>query len=408
MKRVIGILLVLSFLFVAVCGCENKEDNTKKESKPTSSTESVVDTSSEELVSSEEETSSEELTSNGETSSDDEKTPTQTPDTTPETTPVDDSEDPDKAVRERMQGGVNMQGCEGGLSDNLDTYYYKREYYDLIAKAGFNNVRFPIGLRTMIVSEAPEYLLDTEQLRRLDIAINSAIDAGLIIAIDNHGSFAKYYEKEEFCAVWRQLAERYRYYPSELIFELINEPNGRPDEELNENQLAAIEEIRKTNPTRNICIAPNQWNGSWKIWDAACPSYLNERGQFEFDPNVIFAVHMYNPMNFTHQGGMADDKHEAHIDAPIEEYCASVTSALEVCADYEKRTGRTVWINEWGAYLGHKQDNCMQQYYKFTTSELARLDLAYAVWEFNAGFGIFDMNAGAFKDYIIDNMIITW
>ena len=408
MKRVIGILLVLSFLFVAVCGCENKEDNTKKESKPTSSTESVVDTSSEELVSSEEETSSEELTSNGETSSDDEKTPTQTPDTTPETTPVDDSEDPDKAVRERMQGGVNMQGCEGGLSDNLDTYYYKREYYDLIAKAGFNNVRFPIGLRTMIVSEAPEYLLDTEQLRRLDIAINSAIDAGLIIAIDNHGSFAKYYEKEEFCAVWRQLAERYRYYPSELIFELINEPNGRPDEELNENQLAAIEEIRKTNPTRNICIAPNQWNGSWKIWDAACPSYLNERGQFEFDPNVIFAVHMYNPMNFTHQGGMADDKHEAHIDAPIEEYCASVTSALEVCADYEERTGRTVWINEWGAYLGHKQDNCMQQYYKFTTSELARLDLAYAVWEFNAGFGIFDMNAGAFKDYIIDNMIITW
>jgi len=408
MKRVIGILLVLSFLFVAVCGCENKEDNTKKESKPTSSTESVVDTSSEELVSSEEETSSEELTSNGETSSDDEKTPTQTPDTTPETTPVDDSEDPDKAVRERMQGGVNMQGCEGGLSDNLDTYYYKREYYDLIAKAGFNNVRFPIGLRTMIVSEAPEYLLDTEQLRRLDIAINSAIDAGLIIAIDNHGSFAKYYEKEEFCAVWRQLAERYRYYPSELIFELINEPNGRPDEELNENQLAAIEEIRKTNPTRNICIAPNQWNGSWKIWDAACPSYLNERGQLEFDPNVIFAVHMYNPMNFTHQGGMADDKHEAHIDAPIEEYCASVTSALEVCADYEERTGRTVWINEWGAYLGHKQDNCMQQYYKFTTSELARLDLAYAVWEFNAGFGIFDMNAGAFKDYIIDNMIITW
>lgn len=413
MKKLLSIILTLMLLLTAVCGCDG-DDKGKEESKPTTSSTDTqsTDTSSEEL------TSSEETASVEDTSSEDPYTETvietvtgtasDTASEVEETTEEEEEVDPDKEVRENMQGGVNFSCCEGGMPDNAKSYVYQREYYDLVADAGFNNIRFPVGLGKFVVSEAPEYLLDTEQLRRLDIAVNHALDAGLTIAIDNHGSSASYKDKELFVRVWEQIAERYRYYPSELIFELINEPSGGPDAWLNEVQMAAVEVIRKTNPTRNIVLAPNQWNGSWKLWDAACPSSLNENGQIQYDQNVIFAVHMYNPMSFTHQQGMSDDGHESHISSKSE--LTSVTNALEVCADYEERTGRTVWINEWGAYQGgHRgNDDCMKIYYDFVTSECARLDLAYAVWEFNQGFGIYNNSTGELYDYLVDNMVINW
>lgn len=405
MKRLLSLVLTLVLLLAVVCGCDDNKDKDKEkvESKPTTSS---SDTQSTDVL-------SEELTSS------DEQSPVEsTTETIIETIPADSStesedtsseeeEEKETPLRETLQGGVNFSCIDSGSDvKNIKRYIYDRKYYDLIAEAGFDHIRFPVGLGSFVVSEAPEYLLDNEALRYIDIAINHALDAGLVILLDNHHN-SGYTEPEKFKRVWEQVAERYRYYPEELMFELVNEPTSAnmSTSALNELQMQTVELIRKTNPTRTIALAPNDWNGAWKLWDCAVPSHLNERGQIEWDENVILSVHIYNTMSFTHQG--MNGRAACHW---TDEIAPSVTSALETCADYEKRTGRTVWISEWGAYQGGHRDGhgCMEKYYKHFTSECARLDLAYAVWEFNSGFGIFNSSTNEFYSYIVDNMVIEW
>jgi len=174
--------------------------------------------------------------------------------------------------------------------------------------------------------------------------------------------------------------------------------------------MAAVEVIRKTNPTRILALAPNQWNGYYKIWDTQIPSTLNEKGQIEYDKNIVLSVHIYNDLDFTHQGAMSSDGKASHWRDSL---AVSVTEALAACLDYEERTGRQCWISEWGAFQGgHRPGECdlgcMEKYYKHFTSECARMDLAYAVWEFNVGFGIYDNSKNQFYDYLFDNMVIKW
>jgi len=416
MKKSLSIFLVVLMILTFACGCKETENEEKND--VISSTDKVE---SDNNLSVDENTSSSE---NGVTSEVEyEVVKQQKVETVVERVPIENSSsseqdnnssdtekiDYDKEVRERMQGGINFNGCEGGgMPSDPNHYVYQRSYYDLVAEAGYNNIRFPVALTTMIVTEGPEYLLDTELLRKLDVVINNALNAGLIISIDNHFGFS-YLEEDLFIRGWEQLAERYRNYPPELIFELVNEPNGHPDELVNRVQLATVEVIRKTNPTRNIVLAPNQWNGSWKIWDTAIPSHLSDEGKLVYDPNVIIAVHCYQPHDFTHQGYMSSDNHTFHITKENEkEQLGAFTDALEICADYEQRTGRTVWINEWGAVQSHDDDGCLEKYYNYATRELARLDLAYAVWEFWEGYSIFDKSKNQLKDYILENMIVSW
>ncbi len=454
MKKLLSIILSILLLLTAVSGCNDKKKPTENNETPASSTEQtsdIQDNASSELTSSEEaseeettsevsseetgstdfyytpveETVSEATSSDEAVSSEDTSTEVSSTGTTAseetvtseessseeETTSQAESEeeeDGERPLRETLQGGVNFSCIDSGGSGvkKASQYIYDREYYDLVAEAGFNNIRLPVGFGSLVVSEAPEYLLDNEALRYIDTAINNALDAGLVVILDNHHN-SGYTEPEKFKRIWEQLAERYQFYPEELMFELVNEPTAAniSDSNLNELQMQTVEIIRKTNPTRTIALAPNEWNGCWKLWGVEIPSKIVD-GVFTYDENIIISVHIYSPMRFSHQG-MDGNATNVHWEDTMKK---EITNNLEVCADYEERTGRTVWISEWGCYQGAHDDveKCMAEYYKHFTSECARLDLAYAVWEFNAGFGIYNNTTKSLKSYLVDNMVIEW
>jgi len=264
----------------------------------------------------------------------------------------------------------------------------------------------PLGLSSLIVGSAPKYKLDEERLKYVDKAINCALDAGLTIIIDNHEG-SQYQNEELFVAVWKQIAERYKNYPKELFFELVNEPNGGSDEQCNRVQLAAYKEIRKTNPTRVVVLAPNQWNGSWKLWDCEVPKIKDKNGNMVFDENIILSVHIYSPMHFTHQG-VGENERNVHWEDEFEE---AFTAELELCADYEKRTGRTVWISEWAANIHYHDascvESCISKYYKKFSSTCAKLDISYAVWDFYDYWSIYDINKEKFN-FRYDNLVLNW
>lgn len=407
MKKLLSIILSLLLLLLVVCGCDNngKDDNSKP---TTTSSESTDNTSSEDMTSSEETVSSESTSTEDGSDSDTADTQIITPIDTPSeedassggtstssSDKTDEEEEGEKPLRERLKGGINFEDLQTG-SKAYTSYVYQRKYWDLVAEAGFDNVRLPVQLHSYVVSEGPEYLLDTEAMRWLDVAINHGLDAGLVVVLDFHHSNYKT-DPECFKRVWEQVAERYRDYPEELFFEIVNEPNGTSHDYFNNLQTETVEIIRKTNPKRCIVFSVN-WVNHWKaLWHTEIP---------EGEENIMLSIHNYVSMGFTH-GGMGAKYGDK---VPLtDDILKDVTYALEQCADYEARTGRQIWISEWGAYQGARADDeSMSKYYKHFTSECARLGLAYAVWEFNHGFGVYDWDNQEWNSYLLDSMVIQW
>ncbi len=151
------------------------------------------------------------------------------------------------------------------------------------------------------------------ELQRLDAALPECERDGLLVALDLHsppggkGTDGGYFGadgrlftdrrvQDKFVDVWRRLATRYRGDKAIWGYDLANEPVEEFVEEGCDDwhDLAerAARAIRAIDPTRAIIVEAPPWGG---------PSSLAD-----FTPlavsNVVYSVHMYEPIAFTHQG----------------------------------------------------------------------------------------------------------
>ena len=311
-----------------------------------------------------------------------------------------DTVNKERAV-DKLTRGINLSGPLEGAGDiNYDSWIFKSEYYALLVDGGFDHVRIPVNFGNHI-GEAPDYYIDTEFMRAVDIAVNNALEAGLVAVLDFHGwngTLASDFNgnKDCFYKIWEQVSKRYQTYPEELMFELINEPN-KPitDAQLNELQLETVKRIRKLNPTRTIALATNENNGTWKLWNTQVPAN---------DDNLIISIHNYDTMAFTHQGAdwLGDGyKNKIAFDDNIK---SSVKKHIEQCRYYEERTGRKVWISEWGVYQGIADKDDISQYADYFSGICRENKISYCYWEFCSGYGVYDINAGAWKEFLLNNL----
>jgi len=107
--------------------------------------------------------------------------------------------------------------------------YLQEEYFQRIKEAGLNGVRIPIRWSAH-ANTKPPYTIKQKFLDRIDWAVNQALSRGLVVVINTH-----HYEematdpqghRERFLALWAQIADHYKDYPNDLLFEPMNEPNG--------------------------------------------------------------------------------------------------------------------------------------------------------------------------------------
>jgi len=406
MKKSVSLALCVALILTIITACSEKS----AEPEYSYFTETVVVTASEDDVTSAE-SETEENSSKTQTASSKVSKPSSasSKDKTSSTTskkPATENKKPH--FTQNLRAGINLCCMPLTIKADPNAYIFQEKYYKIVKEAGFDHIRLPLGLTSLIVGKAPKYTLDEERLKFVDKAIKYGLDAGLTVVIDNHNG-TEYQNEELFVAVWKQIAERYKNYPKELFFDLINEPNGGSDEQCNRVQLAAHKEIRKTNPTRVIALAPNQWNGPWKLWDCEVPKVKDKNGNMVFDENIILSVHIYSPMHFTHQG-VGENASNVHWSNDMIE---AFTSDLEICADYEKRTGRTVWISEWAPTTeGHDKscvESCLSKYYKHFSAACAKFDLAYAVWDFGGGgtWAIYDFEKQDFR-FQYKYLVLKW
>src|SRR6266487_505450 len=173
---------------------------------------------------------------------------------------------------------------------------------------GFTHVRLPVKAELLIgdFNDDGELALHVDELDR---AIASLLGIGFGVSIDLHpGSrFEHLYAtnlERGFALLddlWHFLAHRYaRFTADRLFFEVLNEPTvGQSIWNLQGPRLASA--IRSEAQDHTI------------IYGQAGPQRIDALGQPLADPNVVYAVHFYDPMIFTHQGADWSDNPSRYL-----------------------------------------------------------------------------------------------
>jgi endoglucanase len=160
----------------------------------------------------------------------------------------------------RLGRGVNILGYDP-IWRFRSKARMREEHFRLIADAGFNSVRIALHpFRDEAMND--EYKLSDGWLEILDWAIEQALDNGLMAILDFHEFIvmgrAPLENRGRFLSFWRQIGERYCKYPDEVLFELLNEPNGELTPELwNIFLKEALHVVRESNRERTVIIGPH-------------------------------------------------------------------------------------------------------------------------------------------------------
>ena len=300
------------------------------------------------------------------------------------------------ADKNPLKRGVNLSNFEMHDEIGYENWIFQAKYYDALREKGFDHVRLPVDFFDYNDFEGPDYKIDEETLRKLDMVINTALSAGLKIVLDFHhfGVLQKEFNahKDKYFKIWEQLSVHYQNYPSGLVFELINEPanpgtvRGAKDPitpYIMQIQDEAIKIIRKTNPTRLIVHATKYNNHYDALKSTPAPE----------DENVIMSVHVYDPYDFTHQGTTWLDDAYANTRPYGEDVRTDLEAIFQGLAEYQQSTGVPVWLGEFG--VTNKASAEDRRKYAELINELSqKYKIGWCWFEFSSGFGLYDLGKG--------------
>jgi len=301
--------------------------------------------------------------------------------------------------------GVNMGNMLEAPNEGDWGSYVQEEYFDLIKEAGFDFVRLPVNWKAHAVHTGYDdgdasYTIDPAFFARVDDVVGWALKRNLSIIIDFHNYEELMTEPngEQFWYLWRQIAEHYKEYPPQVLFELANEPHGAMTAALwNIYSFNALQVVRETNPTRDVVIGPVEWNSyNWV-------TTLDVAG----DPHIIVTFHYYEPFQFTHQGAEWVDGSNAWLGTiwpNNEERKREVIRNFDLISNWAQRHNVRILLGEFGAYSRAPQDSRVR-WTTFVREQAEAHGFAWSYWEFNAGFGIYDPIAKVWRDDLLKALI---
>jgi len=301
-----------------------------------------------------------------------------------------------KEQSKKLGRGVNIIGYDQALWKDHTKGRFKEKYFQMIKDAGFSSVR--INLHPFSHMDK-EFQIDPKWLETLDWAVKYGLKANLMLILDLHEFNAMaddpVAKKEMFLSVWRQLALRYKDQDSNVLFEILNEPNQKLNFKLWNTYLAdAIKIIRVTNPNRTLIIGPGNWNGIESLPTLVLPKE---------DENIIVTVHFYHPMKFTHQGApwANDFKNLSGVTwTGTKEEREEIETKLQVAADWSKTNGRPIFLGEFGAY--DKGDMASRSSYTAYVARTAeRLNFSWAYWQFDSDFIVYNIDKECWVEPIL-------
>jgi len=241
-----------------------------------------------------------------------------------------------------------------------------RELIDLVKEAGFNAVRVPVTWGNHMdennqvdpawmerVAEVVGYVLDNDMYCVLNVHHDTGTD-GWLRASRAHDPQMR----DQFAALWAQIATHFSDYPDKLLFESFNEIltdnnawNAPPVDAVkvtNELNQLFVDTVRATGGNNALrCLVVNTYAAST---DNIALSYF-ELPKDSIENRLIMEVHVYSPFQFTHEDYPTEISYsESSVKAPISTmFVKFAYTGVPViigefgCADKENDIERVSW-----------------------------------------------------------------
>ena len=304
------------------------------------------------------------------------------------------------ALQSPFHRGVNVLGYDPYWTDESKRRFQWRHFTE-IRRGGFDFVR--LNLQAFRHMDA-QNRLDPAWLAKLDDVVRHAEQAGLGVIIDEHDfnpcSADVTVCRTKLIAFWRQVAPRFAHAPANVAFELLNEPhdklNGEPWNQLFGEVLGIV---RQTNPSRIVVVGPTHWNSLKDLPLLKLPN----------DPNLLVTYHYYEPFHFTHQGATwaGEEVKNLHgITWGTDADGAAVAKDFREVSSWAAANRRPILLGEFGVY--NKSGTPIDLRAAWTAAvrcEAERNGFAWAYWQFEGDFIVWDMQANGWVKPIKDALI---
>ena len=302
--------------------------------------------------------------------------------------------------------GVNLGGwfsqCDYSTSRLND--FIKESDIAKIAEWGADHVRIPVDYNVFEREDG---------FSRLDEAFALCKKHGLHIVLDLHKtrgfSFDDYGENEKgffenadfqenFYQLWERIAKRYGAQSDEIAFELLNEITDK--EYLapwNGIVKECIRRIRQFAPKTLILVGSYENNSSKTVRELEKP----------YDENVIYNMHCYEPLKFTHQGAYWTSAIQPEKRCPFKE--SNITpeyfeQLFATAIDKAKENDTTLYCGEYGVIdVVSPQDTL--EWFKVIHSVFEKYGIARCAWTYKEmDFGLSDTRLDSVRSEILQNL----
>ncbi len=298
----------------------------------------------------------------------------------------------------KLGRGVNIIGYDL-LWQDASKARMKDKHFQLIKEAGFNNVRIVISPFKFAIDSS--FTINPSFFITLDWAIKEALDHKLVAIVDFHEHNTN--QKDPFgnrvrlYAMWKQIAEHCKDYSNDVLFEICNEPNMKP-ETWNDLYKGAYDILRKSNPNRTLIIGTINGNQIKFLQDLVLP---------EKDRNIIVAIHYYSPIQFTHQGApwSVKNKDLSGIEwTESEAEKENVNKDFDIAQEWSKKYNRPLTLGEFGAY--EKADMASRiRWTNYVARQAEQRKWSWSYWQFDKDFILYDMEKDAWVEPIKNALI---
>ena len=216
-----------------------------------------------------------------------------------------------------MQPGWNLGNSFDGFDTGKDVFdetawgnpRVTKELIDKIAQQGFKSIRIPITFATRLDQDNK---INSEFLDRIQKVVDWSLDAGMKVMINVHHDSWNWianmpYDHDntvtKYNAIWTQLADRFKDYPLDLMFESLNEPQfytgdtNQNIQYLNELNASFYHIVRNSGGKNDIrpLVLPTLNTGSEPEKVDALYNFISGL----HDPYIIATVHYYGYWPFS-------------------------------------------------------------------------------------------------------------
>jgi len=314
-----------------------------------------------------------------------------------------------RAAFARLGPGINFGNMLDAPSEGAWGSRVQDHYPAMVWRAGFRHVRLPVRWSAHASRDA-QARIDAEFMARVDTVVTRLLDQGFTVVLNMHhyrqldgdrlddGEVAVDPRnlRPRFLAMWQQIAAHFAGRSDRLWFELYNEPQGAQSA-AGWNDLAsrALRVVRATNPQRIVVIGPVRWNSAHALAGLVLPA----------DANLVATVHNYEPFRFTHQQAQwagAETARASGVRCCDAQQRQQIADLLDIAQRWAERYDIPMWLGEFGSYAGpsqHPNDMASRVEYTRLVREAAeQRGLAWAYWELDSGFGVYDPQAQAWRE----------